>query len=82
MRRKNIRIVERKLGRERARGLAIASEKSIEIDPRQRGRAYLNTLIHETLHCVFPDWSESKVLKSASKICKVLWTQNYRKFYK
>jgi hypothetical protein len=74
-----ITIIEKKLGREKALGLAYQGEGLIEIDPRQSNKAYLDTLIHEGLHILFPDWSEYKVKKSANKMSEILWKSGYRK---
>lgn len=78
-RRATPKVVERPLGRERARGQAIALYNLIEIDPRQTERARLNTLIHEALH--LGDWglSETKVIKLSGKVASVLWAQGYRR---
>jgi hypothetical protein len=73
-----IQIVERKLGRERAYGLAWTDEL-IEVDPRQTPRDYLGTVIHEALHQVFPEKSESDVARGASTITRLLWGIGYRR---
>ena len=85
MRRKNknrIKIHEKKLGRERAWGLAWQGENLIEIDPRQSPRQYLNTVIHETLHILLPSFSETKIRKMGDKISEMVWKQNYRRVMK
>ncbi len=73
------RIVERKLGRERALGQSIHGERLIEIDPRQHGKSYLDTLVHEALHLVFPDLAEREVGRAARRLTEVLWTSGYRR---
>jgi hypothetical protein len=73
-----IQIVERKLGRERAYGLAWPDEL-IEVDPRQKPRDYLGTVIHEALHQVFPEKSESEVARGASTLTRLLWGIGYRR---
>ena len=73
-----IQIVERKLGRERAYGLAWTDEL-IEVDPRQKPRDYLGTVIHEALHQVFPEKSESEVARCASTLTRLLWGVGYRR---
>jgi hypothetical protein len=73
-----IQIVERKLGRERAYGLAWPDEL-IEVDPRQKPRDYLGTVIHEALHQVFPEQSESEVTRGASTLTRLLWGIGYRR---
>lgn len=76
---KKIKVVERKLGLEKAIGQAFMGEGLIEIDPRQLPRQYLSTLIHEALHLAMPDASESKVERVSQLVAGVLWRQNYRK---
>jgi len=73
-----IQIVERKLGRERAYGLAWPDEL-IEVDPRQKPRDYLGTVIHEALHQVFPEKSESEVARGASTLTRLIWGIGYRR---
>lgn len=73
-----IQIVERKLGRERAYGLAWPDEL-IEVDPRQKPRDYLGTVIHEALHQVFPEKSESDVARGASTLTRLIWGIGYRR---
>lgn len=79
LRSKKIKVIERKLGMEKAVGLAWMGENRIDIDPRQRPRAYLSTLIHEALHLAMPEASETKVEKVSLVVASVLWRQNFRK---
>jgi hypothetical protein len=78
-RRRKIQVVERKLGRDRALGLAWHGEDLIEIDPRQTPREYLDTLAHEAAHLALPELSEAQVLKLGKVIAKVLWAAGYRR---
>lgn len=78
---KKIVIKERKLGRERAVGQAYKENGLIEIDPRQNSFDYLDTVIHETLHVLFPELSESKVISNSKKLAKVLWKLHYRRVH-
>lgn len=76
------KVVEKKLGRYKAYGIIPAplSRKSrIEIDPRQSPRCYLNTLIHEKLHILFPKLSERRVRLAAGELAELLWDNDYRK---
>lgn len=73
---KKIKTVEQKLGREKA--WAQTDGKSIEIDPRQRPKKYLDSLIHEGLHIVWPDESEACIKKTAAVICDLIWANNFR----
>lgn len=46
-------------------GLCDIGDKRIQLNPKGE---ILNTLVHEILHDVNPDWSETKVLKEESRI--------------
>ena len=76
---KNIKVIERPLGREKALGLAWVGENKIEIDGRLKSKQYLNTLIHEMLHVYNPEWSENKVTKTANEMTEIIWQKNYRR---
>ena len=74
-----IKVIDKKLGRQKAVGQAYTDAKVIEIDPRQRSKQYLDTLIHEMLHVYNPEWSESKVTKTANEMTDIIWSKNYSK---
>ena len=74
-----IKVIDKKLGRQHAVGQAYSDARVIEIDPRQRSKAYLDTLIHELLHVYNPDWSETKVTKTANEMTEIIWKKNYRR---
>lgn len=76
---KKIKVVDKLLGRQKAVGQAYTDAKIIEIDPRQRSKKYLDTLIHEMLHVYNPDWSETKVTKTANEMTEIIWNKNYRR---
>ena len=80
--RRKIKVKEKKLGRERAVGLAYASEMEIVIDERQDSQDYLDTLIHECLHCFAPAWGEKRVTETANEITRVIWEKDYRRIEK
>jgi len=80
--RNKVRIVERKLGRQRAWGLYYQGEQLIEIDSRMRSKHYLSVLIHELLHHIFPSMSEGMIQRAAPKIAKGIWKQDYRRIAK
>ena len=76
------KVVEKKLGRYKAYAIIpapLTRRSRIEIDPRQKPKSYLNSLIHEKLHLIFPDLSESKVNRTATQLTNLLWENNYRK---
>lgn len=51
----------------------------IEIDPRQSPKDYLDTIIHETLHELFPRKKEKDILKAGNSISNLLWRLKYRR---
>jgi hypothetical protein len=74
-----IKVIDKKLGRQKAVGQAYSDARVIEIDPRQRSKNYLDTLIHEMLHVYNPDWSENKVTTTANEMTDIIWKKNYRR---
>lgn len=60
-------------------GLAYQEGFEIEIDPRQSPKEYLNTLIHEMLHCFLPDLSERSIIRLADIITDKIWRRRYRR---
>jgi len=82
--RRKVKVVTAKLGRQRCIGLAIEEDgkQTIIVDPRQPEKERLNTLIHEAIHLVDFDIPESKVIRLANKAAAVLWKQGYRRTIK
>jgi len=76
---KKIKIRIRKLGKEKAVGLAWMGENFIEIDPRQTEKEFLLTAIHEVFHILFPDFSERKIINLEKKMGDVIWRLGYRR---
>jgi len=74
-----IKVIDKKLGRQRAVGQAYSDARVIEIDPRQTSKNYLDTLIHELLHVYAPKWSETKVNQTAKEMTQIIWQKNYRR---
>lgn len=74
-----IKVTHRKLGKHKADGLAWVEEKHIEVDTTLTGRKRLEIMIHELLHVLNPEWSESKVIKQSKRISSVLWRERYRR---
>lgn len=81
-RKRKIKIQEKKLGREKAYGMCYEGKNEIIVDPRQDSKEYMNTVIHESLHVLFPDWSETKVIKISNTLTNTLWECDYRKILK
>ena len=74
-----IKVIDKKLGRQKAVGQAYTDARVIEVDPRQKSKNYLDTLIHEMLHVYNPEWSETKVTKTANEMTDIIWSKNYRR---
>lgn len=74
-----IKIQHRKLGKEKSWGLAHLEDNLVELDSRLTGRRHLLYLLHEILHIMHPDWSETKVVQESRILCKILWKQRYRR---
>ena len=76
---RKVKVVERKLGRIGAYGMATLAQNLIELDPRMTERRRLTILVHEAIHLARWDLTEREVTKLAPKIGKVLWQQGYRR---
>lgn len=77
------KVVERKLGRHSVKGHGVVGfahfeKNKVEIDPRQKPKAYLDTLIHEKMHLLLPEMSETKITKIAKEMTNFLWKLKYR----
>ncbi len=72
-------IVHKKLGKEKANGLAFCDTGVINIDERLRGREHLLTCIHEIMHIQNSKWSELKVEGHSEEMTKWLWDMGYRR---
>lgn len=81
-RKKQPKIVERRLGREQAWGQFWFQKNLVEIDPRQLSKHYLNTVVHEHLHAAYPKMSEREVIRGAKIITRAVWACRYRKIEK
>lgn len=75
---KSFKVVEAKLGRNKAYGLAHYDDNTIEIDSRLKGRKRLEIVLHECLHLLNADMTEEEVIRQSKKICLTLWKLNYR----
>lgn len=75
------RVRERKLGRENALGLAWQGTGLIELDPRLSPKKRLEVLLHEGLHHIFQDKSETEINEAGELLAGLLWRQDYRRVY-
>ena len=76
---KPIKVVWRKLGKEKVWGRATIGAGLVEVDPRMTARRQLEVLIHEVAHHCHPDMSEGEVDRAGKMISEVLWAENYRR---
>lgn len=74
-----IQVKYRKLGKEKAHGLAWKDENIIEIDSRIKGFDLLETIIHEVNHIQNKKWSEIMVQGKSKQLAEILWQQGFRK---
>ncbi len=79
-RRKDIKLVFRKLGREKNWGQAWQDGSLlIEVEPSQREEKLMRVIVHEALHVCYPKLSEFAVDRAANKIGRLLWKTGYRR---
>ncbi len=80
---KTIRLTERKLGKEKAYGqVSFGKIPHIELDPRQKSKDRLDTLIHEVAHCIWPEYPEETITMIGNRIASVLWSDGWRRVHK
>lgn len=77
MKLRKIKVQERKL--RKYLGYAYIGEDKVELDPTQKPRQYLDTLIHEILHLMYPEDSETKISRNAATITHHIWKKGYRR---
>lgn len=53
-------------------------ERKVLVDDRLRGRARLETEIHEAIHQLFPDLAEETVSGAGRDLARILWALRYR----
>lgn len=70
-----VELVERKL--RKYYGYAHLDIGLIEVDPTLTDYEYLNTAIHETLHVLYPEASETEIYKNAGTIAHILRKAGY-----
>lgn len=73
-----VRVIRRKLGREKADGICFFDGK-VHVDERLRGIHLLETLIHELLHHEFPQLSEDSVEKSSKSMATTMYDDKWRR---
>lgn len=79
MQKPKIKIKYRKLGKEKAMGLAYKKEREIHIDSRLNGKDLLNVMIHEIMHVQSPRWAEIKVEDYSKEMSDIIWDEMIKK---
>ena len=74
-----IKIIYKKLGRERLWGEANLDDNSIVLDIRLKGKKHLEILTHEALHILLPGANEDEIVRISTALTKILWSENYRR---
>jgi hypothetical protein len=75
---KRIKIIIKNLSKEKCVGLAWIEDQLIELDPNQTEREFLLTAIHESLHILFPKYSEKKIISLEKSLGSVIWRLGFR----
>lgn len=75
---KRIKIKYRKLGKEKAWGLADLGEYTIEVDSTLKFKKKLEIIIHESLHILFPELTEQEVVRNSIILTNTIWHEKYR----
>jgi hypothetical protein len=78
---RRVKIVPRKLKRQRAVGRVFLEDGVIEIEERQKPREWLSTLVHEALHVAFPGMAEKPIAAAEKKIAYILWRAGVRRIH-
>lgn len=79
MRRKRIKVVYTKLGRQKAFGQAHSDGNVIEIDERVKGKKHLEILLHEAFHIISPEKEEEQIVSESVMLTNLLWQECYRR---
>ena len=73
-----IKIIYKKLGREKAHGIA-ESDGVVYLDPRLKGKKALEIVLHECLHILNPLDDEKTIIRKSVTLTKILWKEGYRR---
>lgn len=76
---KRFDVIRKKLGQNKAWGIAYHNDSRIYIDERLKGKKELEIIIHESMHILFPEMEETDIVKNSVILTNTLWHQQYRK---
>lgn len=74
-----IKVIYKKLGREKLWGEANFCDNTVVLDSRLKGRKAMEILIHECSHLLLPEAEEDEIVRISTALTKVLWKENYRR---
>ena len=76
---KKIKVIYKKLGRERVYGFANLGYNEIEIDSRIKSKKHLELIIHESMHILFPEAEEEEIVTKSIILTNTIWGEHYRR---
>lgn len=77
--RRKIKVIERKLGREQAWGQSCYEDFSIELDERLKGKKRLEITLHEAAHLIHPKLAEERIIEISILLTDLLWSEGWRR---
>jgi hypothetical protein len=75
---RKVKVIRRKLGREKADGLC-TFDGNVHVDERLHGIEHLETLLHELLHHEFPWLNEDAVDTAAKSMATTMYDDHWRR---
>lgn len=76
---RKIKVIYKKLGRNKVYGFANCGHDEIEIDSRLKGKKLLEIIIHESLHLLIPEAEEEEIVQKSVILTNTLWHEGYRR---
>lgn len=75
---RKIKVIYKKLGRNKVYGFANCGDDEIEVDSRLKGKKQLEIIIHESMHLLLPDAEEDEIIEKSVILTNTLWYQGFR----
>lgn len=76
---KKIKVIYKKLGKEKVYGFANLGDNEIEIDVRLKGKKHLEIMLHECLHILYPEAEEDEIVRNSIILTNTIWWEHYRR---
>ncbi len=74
-----IKVIRKKLGKQRLWGEADYHDDSILLDVSLHGKKEMEILIHEAIHIIRKDVTEEETERISIELTHLLWDQGFRK---